>query len=75
MSKTKTMMHGLRKDEVWSCRFLLVVCFAVLLPIAIIARLSGGRWRPWPSSTDGYRSPITEAKLMSETIAGTVYSI
>ena len=35
-----------------------------------VARLSGWRWRPWPAGSDGYRSPITEAKMMSETIAG-----
>ncbi len=75
MRQTKSLMHGLRKDEIWSCRFLLLVCFTVLLPIAILARLSGWRWRPWPAGTDGYRSPIQEAKAVSETIAGTVFSV
>jgi hypothetical protein len=52
-----------------------MICFTVLLPVAIVARLSGWRWQPWPASANGYRSPIKEAKSMSVTIAGTVFSV
>jgi hypothetical protein len=75
VKRTDSLMHGLRKDEIWSCRFLLMICFTVLLPVAIVARLSGWRWQPWPASAADYRSPIKEAKSMSVTIAGTVFSV
>ena len=46
--------------------FLLLVCFTVLLPVAMRSRaFRGGVWQPWPASADGYRSPIKEAKAMS----------
>ena len=75
MKKTNSLMHGLRKDEIWSCRFLLLVCFTVLLPIAIIARLSGWRWKPWPAGDAGYQSPIREAKAAAVTITGAAFSV
>lgn len=75
MDTTNNLTHGLRKDEVYSCRFIWLVCFAVLLPVAIVARLSGWRWQPWPASANGYGSAIKEAKSMSATIAGTVLSV
>jgi len=68
------LTHGLRKDEIWSCRLLWLVCFSVLLPLAVVARLSGWRFRPWPHKADG-RSAIREASAMSETVVGTVFSI
>jgi hypothetical protein len=69
------LTHGLRQDEVWPCRFVWMVCFAVLLPVAIVARLSGWRWRPWPAGgRAGYGSPIQEANKLSATIAGTAFS-
>ena len=75
MNTENRLTHGLRKDEVWSCRFVWVVCFAVLLPVAIVARLSGWRWRPWPAcGRNGYGSAIAEANSVSATIAGTVFS-
>jgi hypothetical protein len=52
-----------------------MVCFAVLLPVAVVARLSGWRWRPWPAGgRKGYGSPLQEANKLSATIAGTVFS-
>ena len=75
METNNTLTHGLRKDEVWSCRFIWLVCFAVLLPVAIVARLSGWRWRPWPAGANGYRSVVREALRKSATVAGTVFSV
>ncbi|MEM9401447.1 MAG: hypothetical protein AAGA44_03030 [Pseudomonadota bacterium] len=69
-----TLTRGLRKDEVWSCRFIWLVCFSVLLPVAIVARLSGWRWRPWSAPSTGYRSVLREAEKMSTAITGTVFS-
>ena len=70
-----TLTRGLRKDEVWSCRFIWLVCFSVFLPVAIVARLSGWRWRPWTAPKRGYRSVFREAERMSTTVTGTVFSI
>jgi len=75
LKTVNNLTHGLRKEEIWSCRFIWLVCFMVLLPIAIVARLSGWRWKPWPERASGYRSPAAEAKAMSDTVAGTVFSI
>ena len=76
LATSKTLTRRLRKEEVWSCRIIWLVCFAVLLPVAIAARLSGWRWRPWPAArASGYRSAFKEAKSMSATIAGTVFSV
>ncbi len=52
-----------------------LICFSVLLPVAIVARLSGWRWRPWPAKSDSGRSAIREASAMSETVVGTVFSV
>ena len=75
METINNMTHGLRQNEVWSCRFIMLVCFAVLLPVALVARLSGWRWRPWPAGEHGYRSVIKEAATKSATVAGTVFSM
>jgi hypothetical protein len=69
------LTHGLRNDEVWSCRFLWSACFLCMLPVAVLARLSGWRWRPWPADPGGYRSIVEEAKHASTAIAGTVFSV
>lgn len=68
------LTHGIRKDEVWSCRVMLAICFALLLPVAIVARLSGWRWQPWPAGSNGYRSAIQEARMTAATLAGTAWS-
>lgn len=75
MDKHNSLTHGLRKDEVWSCRFIWLVCFAVFLPVAVVARLSGWRWRPWLAQTGRKGSVIEEAKAMSATVTGTVFSV
>ena len=67
------LTHGIRKNEVWSCRLMLVVCFALLLPVALVARLSGWRWQPWPAGANGYRGAIQEARMMAATLAGTAW--
>lgn len=75
MKKAKATTRHLKKDEVWSCRFIWFGCFAVLLPVALLARLSGWRWQPWPLAADGRRSVLREARLMTGTIVGTVFSV
>ena len=75
MERQKQLTRGLRKNEVWSCRFIWFVCFAVFLPVAIVGRLSGWRFRPWTATRKGYRSVFREAGRMSTTVTGTVFSV
>ncbi|HKJ15869.1 MAG TPA: hypothetical protein VJ984_00785 [Xanthomonadales bacterium] len=51
-------------------RIIEILCFALLLPIATIARLVGWRWQPWKPGPDGYGPVLDEAKSMAQTIAG-----
>jgi hypothetical protein len=75
MQRNSNLTRGLRKNEVWSCRFIWMICFSVFLPVAVLARLSGWRWRPWSASSSGYRSVIQEAQKISTTVTGTVFSV
>ena len=68
------MLPGIRDDEIWPCRLLMLTLFAALLPIALAARLSGWRWQPWPSGPNGYESIFRESLTMATTITGTVFS-
>ena len=75
MERYNALARGLKSDEVWSCRFLWLVCFVALLPVAVVARLSGWRWRPWPARANGYQSAFREAGHMSTALAGSVFSV
>lgn len=75
MTTHSSLMHGIRKDELWSCRLLFIACFAVLWPIALLARISGWRWKPWPAGPAGYKSAYREARTMAAITLGTVISI
>ncbi len=63
-----------RSDELWAYRAVWLVCFAVLLPVAILARLSGWHWKPWPAGASGYRSPVREARIAAKSAAGVAFS-
>lgn len=47
-------------------RMILVGFIALLVP-AMIARLTGWRWQPWPPGPQGYSSIIAEAKAAADT--------
>ncbi len=47
-------------------RMILVGFIALLVP-AMIGRLTGWRWRPWPPGPTGYSSVIAEAKAAADT--------
>lgn len=49
--------------------------FFVLLPVAMLAAMSGWRWQPWPPGAHGYRSFIHEAKIAASTATATAFSV
>jgi hypothetical protein len=49
-------------------------CFSVLLPISLLARITGWRWKPWPPGPDGYGSVFRETRTMSRVLAGLAIS-
>ncbi|MEM1412924.1 MAG: hypothetical protein AAGH19_11260 [Pseudomonadota bacterium] len=50
-------------------------CFIVLLPITVVARLTGWRLRPWPPGPDGYGSIWSETLTRSRVLAGLAISV
>lgn len=63
-----------RGAEVWAYRAAWLVCFALLLPIAVFARLSGWHWKPWPAGASGYKSPVREANIVAKSAAAMAFS-
>ncbi|MEM9171603.1 MAG: hypothetical protein AAGA84_02750 [Pseudomonadota bacterium] len=56
-------------------RLLAGVCFLCMLPVALIARASNWRWRPWPPGREGYRSVYQEALTNAKTAAAIALSV
>lgn len=67
---TRNDLHGVKGWDIWTCRIIWCASFALSLPIAIAARLTGWRWKPWASGPGGYKSPIREADSIANTIVG-----
>ena len=63
-----------RRAELWAYRAAWLVCFAALLPVAVLARLSGWHWKPWPAGAEGYKSPIREAQIVARSAASVAFS-
>ena len=49
--------------------------FAAALPVALVARASGWRWKPWPPSASGYQGVVREARQAAGLITATVFSV
>jgi hypothetical protein len=75
MQHTAEITHSRKREDLQSCRFIEAICFAVFLPIALLASLGGWRWHPWPPGPKGYGSVIGEARSMARTIAGIAVSV
>lgn len=75
MSQTMQIGNARKREDVVSGRLIAGACFAVFLPVALVARLSGWRWRPWPPGPTGYRGVIAETRSMARSIAGIAISI
>ena len=64
-----------RQPEFKAYVMLCTVCFAALLPIALLARLSGWSWRPWEAGPNGYESATRAAWSQAKTTAAITTSI
>jgi hypothetical protein len=75
MQHTFDIVSKRRRSDLRSCRFIECACFVVFLPIALLAGISGWRWRPWPpAGPEGYGSALSEARSMASLIAGIAIS-
>lgn len=55
-------------DEKKQFQCIFIACFVLFLVVVTVARLLGGRWRPWPpGGPEGYQSIIHEAKAAANT--------
>ncbi len=74
MHSKSNVAQGRDRSELWAYRVAWLVCFAVLLPIAVLARLSGWHWKPWPAGATGYKSPLREASIVARSAAAMAFS-
>jgi hypothetical protein len=75
MNQTMDTISTRRREERLSSWLIAATCFVVLLPITLIARLSGWRLRPWPPGPTGYGSVIAETRAMARNVAGIALSV
>lgn len=55
------------EQEARQFHWMVAVGFVLLLVPAAMGRLSGWRWRPWPSGPGGYGSIVAEARKAAGT--------
>ncbi len=76
MQHAKPLMSEKIRSDKRNCRFIEMICFVVFLPVAVLAGMSGWRWRPWPPTSDeGYGSAMGEARSMARLITGIATSV
>ena len=75
MEYTYKTYRSHKRKELNCYRLIMVICFAVFLPIAFLARIGGWRWRPWSPGPGGYGSVFKEARQMSKTVASLAISV
>lgn len=56
-------------------KLVFVVSYLAVLPIAIVARAVGWRWKPWPAGPNGYLPVLREAWATASIITATVFSV
>ena len=73
----RTVTHSSRTTQETQTHFRLLaaICFVGTLPVAVVARLSGWRWQPWPPGRSGYRSAYREALIAAKTAAAIALSV
>ena len=69
MQQTVEFNHSRKREDLQNCRLIEAICFAVFLPVAMLASIGGWRWHPWPPGPEGYGSVIDEARSMARTVA------
>jgi hypothetical protein len=74
MQKANDIVSERKRSDLRNCRFIERICFVVFLPVALLAGMSGWRWRPWPPGPEGYGSALGEARSMARLIAGIAIS-
>lgn len=75
MIANNDMPFKAQREELWAYRAVWVCCFALLLPVAFLASLSGWRWRPWSAGPNGYQSSFREAHSLASRAAGVAFSV
>ena len=63
-----------RASHSWQGSALFFVLFIVLLPVALLAAVTGWRWQPWPPGNQGYRTFVHEAKIAASVATATALS-
>lgn len=63
-----------RSSSSWQGSVLFAVLFTALLPVALLAAVTGWRWQPWPPGKQGYRMFIHEAKIAASVATETAFS-
>lgn len=69
LSKSPDRIH-----QSWQGSALFFVLFMALLPVALLAAITGWRWAPWPPGNQGYRTFIHEAKIAASVATETALS-
>ena len=75
MNETVCTTSMRKREDRMSTWLIEASCFTVLLPIALLARLTGWRWRPWPSGPEGYGSVFGETLTRARVLAGLAISV
>lgn len=67
IKRNGSSLSNLRKREAWQARCMLAAGVAVFLVPALIGRMTGWRWRPWPAGPEGNMPVLAEAKFAVNT--------
>jgi hypothetical protein len=51
------------------------VLVIAILPVAMLAAMTGWRWQPWPPGAHGYRAFFREARIVASTATATALSV
>ena len=63
-----------RRSDAVPRGLIFAVSFALLLPVAAVAAITGWRWQPWSPGARGYRPVLKEARLKASMLTAMVFS-
>ena len=55
-------------------RVVWALSFSIFLMVALVARLGGWKWQPWPPGQGGYKSVVVEAKRAVDRVVPLAFS-